>query len=107
MQLFNNRITGTIPDSLFGPASLPIFHPRFNLQVFDAHNNMLTGAIPTRVTRANLMTTFLLNENQMSGTVPDEIDDWLMGLKYCSLDGNKWACPVPENIQEKCQAYCA
>mmetsp|Transcript_23481 Transcript_23481/g.55587 ORF Transcript_23481/g.55587 Transcript_23481/m.55587 type:complete len:260 (-) Transcript_23481:15-794(-) len=107
INLFNNRITGTIPETLFGPASLPVFHPRFNLQVFDLHNNMLTGTIPERVTRAKLMNTFLLNENQMSGDIPEDIDAWLMQLKYCSLGGNKWACPVPEEIQDKCQAFCA
>uniref|UniRef100_A0A7S1CLY0 Leucine-rich repeat-containing N-terminal plant-type domain-containing protein n=1 Tax=Bicosoecida sp. CB-2014 TaxID=1486930 RepID=A0A7S1CLY0_9STRA len=107
INLFNNKLTGTIPESLFGPATLPVFHPRFNLQVFDVHNNMLTGPIPSRASRAALMTTFLLNDNDMSGTIPAEIDTWLLGLKYCSLDGNKWACPVPEDVSDKCQAYCS
>lgn len=66
----------------------------------------LTGTIPERAVHADHLTTFLLNENMLTGTIPDSMTDWANTLKYCSLGGNKWACPVPAGISDKCQAYC-
>lgn len=54
------------------------------------------------------MTTFMVNENHMSGPIDSSLDDWLMQLKYCSLGQTDtfWSCPVPQNVTDKCQAYC-
>lgn len=29
---------GTVPETFFGPAKLPVFHPRFNLQIMRLDN---------------------------------------------------------------------
>lgn len=47
----------SIPEDLFGPATLPPFHPRMNLQVLRLDNNKLTGSLPLRIVRAKFMNT--------------------------------------------------
>lgn len=105
INLNNNKLSGEIPDALFGPATLPPFYPALNLQVFNVEYNQLTGALPARVLRGASLYTFMLGYNQLT-SIPAVLDDWLSGIKYCSLGGNKWACPIPKSVSNNCQAYC-
>lgn len=105
LNINNNQLTGSLPEEMFGPATLPPFYPALNLQTFNAQYNQLTGSIPERVTRGNVLTTFMLGYNQMTG-IPSSIADWLDGRKYCDLEGNNWACPIPEGVTANCRAYC-
>lgn len=105
LNINNNQLTGTIPEAMFGPATLPPFYPALNLQTFNAEYNQLTGAIPSRVSRGSVMSTFMLGFNQMT-SIPESLASWLDGRKYCDLEGNKWACPIPAGVSENCKAYC-
>lgn len=105
LNLDHNQLSGSIPDALFGPAVLPPFYPALNLQVFNVEYNQLTGSLPTRVLRGASLYTFMLAYNQLTD-IPDELNEWLSGIKYCSLGGNDWTCPVNAGVSSNCQAYC-
>lgn len=106
LNLQNNSLSGSIPEDLFGPETLPPFYPALNIQTFNAEYNQLTGPIPTRITRGNVMRTFMVGFNQMD-SIPESVNDWLTGRKYCDLEGNDWACPVNTAVSKNCKAYCS
>ena len=106
IDLSYNRLTGVIPETLFGPAKVAPFAPTVNLKVFNLRYNSITGAIPSRVTRAESLISFLVGGNNMTGAVPKSLGPFLDARKYCDLAGNHWSCPLPEGVADKCQAVC-
>jgi hypothetical protein len=106
IDLSYNMLTGTIPDTLFGPEKPGTFAPSVNLKVLNLRYNSLTGNIPSRITRDNIMVSMLVGGNKMSGTVDPVVGKWLSQRKYCDLSGNQWKCPLPAGVADKCQAAC-
>lgn len=100
VQLQYNRLEGTIPDALFGPANLPIFHPKVPLQKLNLEYNAITGSIPDRIVRSESMTTLLLAGNHMKGNVSERVDEFLQILKYCDLTDQQFN--FSEAVSEKC-----
>merc|ERR1711977_294752 len=106
IDLSYNMLTGTIPDTLFGPEKPGTFAPSVNLKVLNLRYNSLTGNIPSRITRDNIMVSMLVGGNKMSGTVDPVVGKWLSQRKYCDLSGNQWKCPLPAGVADKRQAAC-
>lgn len=90
IHLSYNDLSGVIPEEFFGPPTLPIFYPPYNLQVLDLSWNGLTGGIPTRILRCDSMRSLLFVGNKMSGSVSDTMDTYLSHLKYCDTTGQKF-----------------
>lgn len=106
VDLSYNKLSGPIPETLFGPEKLGPFAPVDGLKVFNLRYNAITGDIPTRVTRAAAMVSFLTGGNNMTGSIDSDLGLWLTSRKYCDLSGNTWACPLPSGVADKCQAVC-
>lgn len=43
--------------------------------------------------------------NQLTG-IPSSLTSFLEGVKYCSMGGNDWSCPVASGVSNNCQAWC-
>ena len=106
IDLSYNQLTGTIPETLFGPATVAPFAPTINLKVFNLRYNAITGGIPTRVARAASLVSFLIGGNNMTGVVDKGLGPFLDARKYCDMSGNHWGCPLPTGVAAKCQAVC-
>eukprot|EP01029_Cantina_marsupialis_P001385 TRINITY_DN11173_c0_g1_i1.p1 TRINITY_DN11173_c0_g1~~TRINITY_DN11173_c0_g1_i1.p1 ORF type:complete len:251 (-),score=57.59 TRINITY_DN11173_c0_g1_i1:566-1318(-) len=107
LNLNNNRINGVIPSDFFGPKKLPAFNPRPGLMVFNLRYNLLEGGVPTNVKNMYKLTTFLVNDNKMDGSIDSSLDEFLLKLKYCDVSDNvHWDCPISDAVAEKCRAWC-
>ena len=94
-------------DEVSGGATVtPPFAPTVNLKVFNLRYNAITGDVPTRVTRAASLVSFLVGGNNMTGVVDTTLGPFLDARKYCDMAGNQWKCPLPEGVAAKCQAVC-
>ncbi|CAL5051868.1 unnamed protein product [Urochloa decumbens] len=84
---YNNRITGSIPDTFANLSKL--------LQLSLSGNN-LSGKIPTRITAMNSLQDLDLSNNSLSGTIP-EISR-LTSLVELHLDNNKLTGRIPSSV---------
>jgi hypothetical protein len=100
-----NALTGTLPNFLFTHRSLKYIdlgHNRFfasisdslgksdQLLVFHAHNNSLTGTIPSAVGQSWVIGSLSLSSNQLVGTIPEFVSIsriWGLGLGNNMLTG--------------------
>jgi len=86
LDLSNNNIGGTIPDSL------PVTVQRCNLSV-----NQLTGSIPSTLSTLTLLTAMYLNNNQLVGDIPD-VFSALTGLANLDFSSNNLTGPLPPSV---------
>ena len=84
LELFNNRLTGSIPSGLIPSAALA----QLNLA-----NNSLTGTLPTTLTKAVNLMILALNDNALSGSLGSVFNgnasQQFPGLQMVSLSSNK------------------
>ncbi len=88
LELDENNLVGTIPDSL---ALLEA------LQVLDLSYNQLSGSIPANIVQLTNLTRLLLGFNQLTGNIPEMIG-LLDKLELFSLSNNMLSGTIPSGI---------
>ena len=88
MNLFDNKLTGTIPAEL-GQLT--------NLTDLMLANNELTGPIPTELSQLTNLTHLNLIKNMLTGTIPAELGQ-LTNLTHLSLGYNKLTGTIPTEL---------
>jgi len=83
--VFNNKLTGTLPDELANISLLQIVHLK---------SNMLTGTIPAGLGKLQYLTWVDLSNNRMHGTIPATFAH-SPALKDFRLAGNMIYEPIP------------
>lgn len=105
ISLTNNRLTGSIPTSIF--SALP------NLHTLDLSHNQLTGTIPGSISQSSLLKVVILGSNKLSCEIPplpaellhldlsnNELSGMLprkrmpLTLRYLSVSGNRLWGPL-------------
>nr|KJB17044.1 hypothetical protein B456_002G262400 [Gossypium raimondii] len=105
--LGNNKLSGTIPPTLFGIPSLrtlSLSHNQFNGSIGDFHgkasslintldlsNNMLQGQFPMFVFELHGLTSLNLSSNNFSGLIPVSAFQNLRNLSALGLSYNRWS----------------
>ena len=88
LYLYNNQLTGSIPDSLGNLA---------NLTRLDLDHNQLTGSIPDSLGNLANLTRLDLDNNQLTGSIPDSLGN-LANLTYLDLDHNQLTGSIPDSL---------
>eukprot|EP00899_Mesostigma_viride_P022485 jgi/Mesvir1/3420/Mv11922-RA.1 len=86
--LFNNQLSGTIPDQLGSMSSM---------RDVILSSNQLSGTIPHELGSWSLLGFLLLFNNQLSGTIPHQLGS-LSSLKVLSLDDNQLSGSIPPEL---------
>ncbi|KAG2713013.1 hypothetical protein I3760_04G153800 [Carya illinoinensis] len=81
----NNRFSGKIPQGMSSST---------NLLVLKASNNLFNGTIPRDLSR---LTILLLDRNQLSGSLPSDINSW-KSLNTLNLSQNAISGQIPEEL---------
>jgi len=84
----NNQLTGEIPSSI---SSL------INLKILSLYENQLTGKIPNFIGNLTSLTKIAFSNNQLTGEIPSSINR-LSYLKILSLYGNQLTGEIPSSI---------
>ena len=105
--LGNNSLTGTIPASV---CSLD------KMEDLILAENALTGPIPAGLAGAKALRTVDISCNALSGSVPalpvKQFDTCFLGgpdYSWCSRaedKHNRYACPLPDGVDQECDASC-
>jgi Leucine-rich repeat (LRR) protein len=82
--MFNNNLSGQIPDSLGGMIQLQILHVK---------KNKLTGTIPSSLGELGYLTWIDASLNMLSGTIPASLGSRSL-LKDLRLHDNRYVLPV-------------
>ena len=85
---FSNHLEGTIP---------AFVHP---VTVIELSENRMTGTVP--YISFEFMRIFSVNDNLLSGTIPDSYFDYDQYLERFLLDNNSFTGTIPSNIPECC-----
>ncbi|XP_042977289.1 receptor-like protein kinase 5 [Carya illinoinensis] len=85
LEMNNNRFSGKIPQGLSSSS---------NLLVLKASNNLFNGTIPRDLSR---LTILLLDRNQLSGSLPLDINSW-KSLNTLNLSRNAISGQIPEEL---------
>lgn len=86
----NNRLSGTLPSSLF----LPFESQNLVRFTFDARNNTLSGSIPTQLITNQIVQSYTstltidLAHNALEGTIPPTLFTNLTGLSYFNFSAS-------------------
>jgi hypothetical protein len=64
------------------------------LATVDLSMNNLTGQLPSRIGNCNNMYVFLVQDNQLTGPIPD-ISNWTSSLEEASFHGNNFVGEIP------------
>ena len=90
IQLYNNRISGNIPNSL---SSLS------NLYMLDLEGNMLTGVLNVEdlLSSANRLKSLRLSFNSLEGTLTNQFDEFV-NLQELWLANNSLSGTIPTEI---------
>lgn len=86
LELSNNNIGGTIPDSL------PVTMQRFFLS-----GNQLSGSLPSTLSSLTLLTDMSLSSNHLAGEIPD-VFSALTGLINLDFSSNNLTGPLPPSM---------
>ncbi|XP_042977257.1 receptor-like protein kinase HSL1 [Carya illinoinensis] len=85
LEMNNNRFSGKIPQGVSSSR---------NLLVLKASNNLFNGMIPQDLSH---LTTLLLDRNQLSGSIPLDINSW-KSLNTLNLSRNAISGQIPEEL---------
>ena len=88
LYLYNNHLTGSIPRSIF---SLK------NLQQLALHQNEIHDSIPTTIGNLTSLMNLSLFSNDINGSIPDAIGK-LQNLQELDLSRNNLTGPIPESV---------
>ena len=88
LDLFQNRLTGEIPETLKNLNSL---------QSLDLSDNQLTGPIPETLGQLDNLDTLDLGDNQLTGPIPETLGN-LNNLQSLILAWNQLTGPIPETL---------
>jgi hypothetical protein len=109
LDLFNNNLTGTIPDELGSLTALESLELSYNqlsgpipdrigrlrsLRFFSAYNNDLTGSLPPGISKLGQLYLFQVGANRISGPIPASWGN-LSSLQYLFLGDNELTGPIP------------
>jgi Leucine-rich repeat (LRR) protein len=83
-----NKISGSIPPSLFG---MP------KMQYLNLNNNQLTGLIPPITSVSKRLTTLKLNNNRLEGSIPESMI-MMKGLIALNLGWNTFDGTIPSAL---------
>jgi Leucine-rich repeat (LRR) protein len=103
LSLHTNHVSGTIPTEL-GELS--------KLRWLWLYGNDLTGTIPDEIAKLTNLKVFSVKDNDLSGRLPSlpytQYDFCnICRTQYdCGVEHNKFVCPLPANIPDKCSAKC-
>jgi hypothetical protein len=88
LNLSNNQLSGTLPDSLAGLSQLSLLY---------LSENQLTGTIPESLGNLNKLTNFSLSKNQLTGPIPNSLGN-LSKLMVLVLDNNQLSGSIPDSL---------
>jgi hypothetical protein len=82
-----------------------------DLYIFKAFGTALTGTIPTELGRATNLVALLVQETDLSGTMPDElcilsIAGTLQDLAASCVSDNSTGIPEPAPVTCTCKCVC-
>lgn len=112
LSLGNNKLSGSLPDSLGNLIHLKYFSVEKNrltgpipsfmchmtaLENFNVSNNELSGVIPEKIGSLTRMKKLDFSRNHLSGEIPASLGD-LSCLNWLRLDHNQISGPVPANF---------
>jgi Leucine-rich repeat (LRR) protein len=112
LYLYNNQLSGPIPDSLGNLGSLQMLNLGWNqlngwipdtlgnlvnLQELLLNINQLSGWIPDSLANLGNLRLLWLNENQLSGWIPDALGN-LVNLQYLMLNNNQLIGWIPDSL---------
>ncbi|MBN8821875.1 MAG: leucine-rich repeat domain-containing protein [Spirosoma sp.] len=112
INLFRNKLIGTIPNSLSALTSLQYLYLNdnqlagsiplslsalTNLQYLYLFNNQLTGSIPTSLSALSNLQDLYLYNNQLTGSIPNSLSA-LTNLKKLFLDSNQLTGNIPDGL---------
>lgn len=86
--LYNNNLSGVIPDEIGNLECLESLH-------FDGNN--LAGSIPESIGNLKRLKELFLSNNKLEGSIPNNIGN-LINLERMELDGNNLSGTIPESI---------
>ncbi|XP_057434772.1 leucine-rich repeat receptor-like serine/threonine-protein kinase SKM1 [Lotus japonicus] len=90
LNLSNNNLTGTLPQSLFSASF-------FNLETLDLCNNMFSGKIPDQIGILSSLRYLDLGGNVLVGKIPNSIIN-VTTLQYLTLASNQLVGEIPAEI---------
>ncbi|CAB1113543.1 unnamed protein product [Ectocarpus sp. CCAP 1310/34] len=120
LDLNNNNLRGTVPETLRGLKELMVLNLSSNkltgfipawlgslnyLQTLGLHSNQLAGPIPEELGALKELTELYLYNNKLTGPIPEALGT-LKEVRHLCLDGNNLTGPVPnavgnlENLRE-------
>ncbi|XP_020538042.1 receptor-like protein 15 isoform X1 [Jatropha curcas] len=85
LNLQGNKITGSIPTTLFNSSYL---------RILNLKNNFLSGEIPTFVVKNSDLRVLLLGENSLSGLIPAQLCQFNK-MAMLDLSQNSFSGPIP------------
>jgi len=88
LDVSNNMLTGSIPDSMV---------QNTNLQVLDLHANDFFGYFPTEIFTNDSLEYFSIHKNRFVGTLSDRIG-FLKNLKHLDVSSNLLTGTLPDTI---------
>ena len=88
LELFENRLSGTLPSELGNLA---------NLTYLLLYSNQLSGEIPSELGNLANLTTLALSANQLSGAIPSELGN-LANLTILALSHNQLSGEIPSEL---------
>ena len=110
--LYNNRLTGSIPPELGKLSALTALKLSYNqltgpippelgnlsaLSLLNLGHNALTGSLPPELKKLSRLNTLHLFGNALTGPIPPELGN-LSALQGLSLSGNKLRGPIPPEL---------
>ncbi|XP_004491265.1 uncharacterized protein [Cicer arietinum] len=90
MNLSNNRLSGSLPNSI---GNFP------NLQILLLHGNRFSGEIPSDIGKLKTILRLDMSLNNFSGNIPNEIGE-CSSLTYLDLSQNKLSGPIPIQVSQ-------
>ena len=88
IDVFNNNLSGSLPNELGNAALLQIFH---------AKDNAITGTIPAGIGALSFLTWLDLSKNRLTGTIPEDFAQ-STSIADFRLGGNKLYDNVPRGL---------